>query len=81
MKEEAKDRAGELAIKDYDAETRRLAAVGNIDQTSLQIIVRQMVEQMLGTPLVPVLQGHAGIEQSLQPPPDQAQAQPAPMMQ
>jgi hypothetical protein len=77
LQETAKDKSADLAIKDYDAETRRLAAVGNIDQTSLQIIVRQMVEQMLGTPLTPMLQRHANIEQSLQPPPD-PQQQPQP---
>ena len=64
-----KDKSEETAVKDYDAETRRLAAVGNIDPASLQIIVRQMVEEMLNTSLTPMLARHAAIEQSLQPEP------------
>lgn len=63
-----KDKAADLTIKDYDAETKRLAAVGNIDPDSLQIIVRQMVENMLGTELTPMLRNHAAIVQSMAPP-------------
>jgi hypothetical protein len=77
LEEQAKDRAAELKIKDYEAETDRLKAVGGIDPESLKIIVRQMVEQMLQTDLEPMLQRHAAIEQSLVPPePEPAAASP-----
>jgi len=66
------DKAHDLAIKDYDAETKRMSAVGNIDPMSLQVIVRQMVSDMLQTELHPVLQRHAeieaGLQQTMQPP-------------
>lgn len=68
MQVQLKDKAAETQIKDYDAETRRLAAVGSIDPASLQIIVRQMVEEMMGTSLSPMLQNHAAFEQSMVPP-------------
>lgn len=77
--ERLKGKAGELAIKTldqenkaYDNETKRLAAVGQIDPMSLQIIVRQMVQDMLQTDIIPHLQAHADIESGLQqqmPPP------------
>jgi hypothetical protein len=81
LNEQLKDKGSEIAIKDYDAETRRLAAVGNIDPMSLQVIVRQMVQDMLQTELHPVLQQHAAIESGLQqqmapPPPANGQAGP-----
>jgi hypothetical protein len=60
------DKGGDLKIKDYDAETRRLAAVGNIDPTSLAMVVRQMVRDMMQTDIVPMLQNHAALESGLQ---------------
>lgn len=77
--ERLKGKAGELAIKTldqenkaYDNETKRLAAVGQIDPMSLQIIVRQMVSDMLQTDIIPHLQAHAqiesGLQQQMQPP-------------
>jgi hypothetical protein len=59
-----KDKSADTVIKDYDAETRRLAAVGQIDPKALQIIVRQMVEDMINTKLEPMLQEHSRIEQA-----------------
>jgi len=61
-----KDKAAENAINDYKAETERLKAVGSIDPLSLQVIVRQMVQDMLATELHPMLQRHAEIESGLQ---------------
>ena len=80
MQVQAKDKSGDLAIKahslqidDYDAETRRLSAVGGIDPTSLQIVVRRLLQDMLQTDIIPHLQRHAEIEGNLQatmaPPP------------
>jgi hypothetical protein len=68
-----KDKSQDLAIKahgtaidDYDAETRRLSAVGSIDPMALQLVVRQMVSDMLATELHPMLQQHAAQESELQ---------------
>ena len=62
---QSKDKDDELKIKDYDAETRRLAAVGSIDPHSLQIVVRGLVEDILGTKLQPILEGHADVQGDL----------------
>ena len=89
LEEQKKDKAGELAIKqqqvaidDYRAESERLKAVGQIDPVSLQMIVRQMVEDMLGTEIVPKLRAHADLEGELQgriqpPPPPETDGQDA----
>ena len=66
QQEQAKDKSQEIAIKDYEAETNRLKAVGGIDPLSLQVVVRQMVQDMLQTELHPVLQQHAANESELQ---------------
>ena len=75
LQQDKGNKLAENVIKDYDAETRRLAAVGAIDPHSLQIIVRQMVEDMIQTRLQPVLEGHADIQGDLQA----RMAPPAPM--
>lgn len=59
-----KDKATANVIADYDAETRRLAAIGQVDPKALQIIVRQLVEDMLQTRLEPMLREHSRIEQA-----------------
>jgi hypothetical protein len=64
--EQAKDKSAEIEIKDYEAETNRLKAVGAIDPLALQVIVRQMVSDMLQTEIHPVLQQHAADESELQ---------------
>jgi hypothetical protein len=61
-----KDKASEIAIDDYKAETDRLKAVGSIDPLSLQVVVRQMVQDMLATELHPMLQQHAAQQSELQ---------------
>jgi hypothetical protein len=69
--EKAQEKGVELAIDDYRAETERLKAVGQIDPVSLQVIVRQLVENMLATDIIPRLKQHAAdeaqIQQLLQP--------------
>jgi hypothetical protein len=60
-----KDKGVSHVIDDYDAETRRLAAVGKIDPHALQIIVRQLVEDMWQTKLEPMLHAHADIQGAL----------------
>ena len=64
--ESAKDKSAELAIRDYEAETKRLDVVGGIDPIALQVVVRQLVSDMLQTELHPVLQQHAAQEGQLQ---------------
>ena len=73
LQQQQKDKSADIAVKDYAAETDRLKVVGGIDPTSLQIIVRGLVEDILGTQLAPVLHGHAELQGELagkmQPPP------------
>jgi hypothetical protein len=64
--EQAKDKSAEIEIKDYEAETNRLKAVGGIDPLALQAVVRQLVSDMLQTEIHPVLQQHAADESELQ---------------
>ena len=66
LKEAQKDKSAENIIDNYKAETERLKAVGQIDPTSLQVIVRQMVKDMLGTELIPAMRHHAHVEQVYQ---------------
>jgi hypothetical protein len=75
LQAQAKDKSAEIAVKDYSAETDRLKAVGSIDPLSLQIIVRQMVQDMLQTELEPALHAHAEMEGQLA----QRMAPPQPM--
>jgi hypothetical protein len=58
LTEQAKDKAADLAIRDYDSETKRLAAVGAVDPTALKVIVRSMLSEMLGMPALPVMHAH-----------------------
>lgn len=60
------DKADELNRKDYEAETQRISALGGIDPMSMQVIVRQLVQDVLQTELKPVLERHAQIEGQLQ---------------
>lgn len=57
-----KDKGTANTIDDYRAETERLKAVGAIDPHALQLIVRQMVEDMWNTRLDPMLQRHADLQ-------------------
>jgi hypothetical protein len=78
MTEQADEKQQELAIKEYDSETKRLDVVGGIDPVALQMIVRQMVADMLGTEIVhPQLQQHAADEAELQQTLAPPQPQPA----
>src|SRR5207344_2479656 len=42
LQAQAKDKSADLAIRDYEAETKRLDVVGGIDPLSLQLVVRQL---------------------------------------
>ena len=75
LQAQAKDKSAEIAVRDYEAETKRLDVVGGIDPMSLQIVVRQLVTDMLQTELAPMLHGHADMEGQLA----QRMAPPQPM--
>ena len=60
-----KDKSTSNVIDDYRAETDRLKAVGSIDPQALQIVVRQLVEDMWQTKLEPMLHAHADIQGQL----------------
>jgi hypothetical protein len=55
-------------VDDYRAESDRLAKVGAIDPAALKPIIREMVSSILGVPAVPVMQAHAQVDQSMEPP-------------
>jgi Phage P22-like portal protein len=54
-------------IKVYDAETRRISAMNQIDQEALKPIVRELVSQVLGTPVLPIMDAHAEADQARMP--------------
>jgi Phage P22-like portal protein len=60
-----KDKGVGNVIDDYRAETERLKAVGGIDPAALQIVVRQLVEDMWNTKLDPLLHQHAELQGQL----------------
>lgn len=66
LKEQQKDKAGDLAIKDYEAETKRLEVVGGLDPVGLQMVVRQLLRDMMQTEIVPLLKQHANDEADIQ---------------
>lgn len=68
-----KDKDRELALKDYEAETRRLAANGTIDPESMKLLIREQVSQMLGMPALPLMAQHAAAENAMLPPEPEAQ--------
>jgi hypothetical protein len=66
LKEKGDEKQSELVIDEYKAETDRLKAVGSIDPNALQLIVRKMVAEMMGTDMIPAIQHHGMMEQALQ---------------
>ena len=72
-----KDQEADIQRKDYEAETSRLSAVGKIDPEALKPVVREMVSQMLGQPVVPLMAQHAAADQAMQPAPEPVYAAPA----
>jgi hypothetical protein len=65
---QVKDKGTANAIDDYKAETDRLAALGQVDPMLVQMIARQLWENMQNTSIVGPLKTHADLEQSLMPP-------------
>lgn len=60
----------DAAVKEYEAETKRMAAVGNIDPEALKPVIRTMISEMIGQPIVPLMQEHAQADQAMQPAPE-----------
>lgn len=55
------------AVEDFRAETDRLKAVGAIDPEAIKPILREMISQMLGAPVVPIMAAHAAAERDMRP--------------
>lgn len=56
------------AREDFKAETDRLKAVGSIDPEAVKPVLREMVSQALGQPIMPIMAAHAQAEQAMRPP-------------
>ena len=54
-------------VAEYKAETERMKAVGTIDPEAMRPIIRSMVSDVLGTPIVPVMHAHAMADQARMP--------------
>lgn len=68
-----KDQSEDLARKEYEAETGRMAAIGKVDPEAFKPVIREMISQMMGQPIVPLMQQHAMAEQAMQPAPEPAE--------
>jgi hypothetical protein len=54
-------------IKIYDAETRRMAAISKADAEAFKPVIRSLISEALGTPIVPIMHQHAAEEQAMAP--------------
>lgn len=64
-----RDREAELERQQYEAETRRMTAIGQIDPEAFKPVIRQLVSEALGTPIVPLMGAHAAAESMHMPAP------------
>jgi len=69
-----KDQEADQARKDYEAETNRLRAIGGIDPEAMKPVIREMVSEMVGEAIVPLMAQHAAAERMMQPAPEPAEA-------
>lgn len=67
------DQAADIERKNYEAETNRLRAIGGIDPDAMKPVIREMVSQMIGEAIMPLMAQHAAADRAMLP-------QPAPMM-
>ena len=65
-----KDQEADLERKSYEAQTARTAALGKIDPEAFKPVIREMVSQMMGEPIVPLMNQHAMADQARLPPPE-----------
>ena len=68
--QQLKDQSEDLARKDYEAQTARTAALGKIDPEAFKPVIREMLSQMLGQPIVPLMHQHSAADQAMQPAPE-----------
>jgi hypothetical protein len=57
-----KQRDAETQIKEYQAETARMQAIGGLDPEAMKPVIRQLISEALGTPIVPLMGAHAEAE-------------------
>lgn len=69
-----KDQEADQARKDYEAETNRLRAIGGIDPEAMKPVIREMVSEMVGQAIVPLMAQHAAAERMMQPATEPAEA-------
>jgi len=69
-----KDQEADQARKDYEAETNRLRAIGGIDPEAMKPVIREMVSEMVGQAIVPLMAQHAAAERMMQSAPEPAEA-------
>ena len=69
-----KDRGQDQLLDEYRAETDRMKAVGAIDPAAMEPVIRTLVSDALGTPIVPVMAAHAAANQAMQLPNDDPSA-------
>lgn len=68
----------DLDRKDFEAQTTRTAALAKIDPEAFKPVIREMVSQMLGQPIIPLMHQHAMAERGMLPQEPVAPAPPAP---
>lgn len=77
---ELADQKADLERKDFEAQTTRTAALAKIDPEAFKPVIREMVSQMLGQPIIPLMHQHAMAERGMLPP-EQAVPDPGMMAQ
>lgn len=63
-----KDQTEDKALDQYKAETDRLKVVGAVDPDAMRPVLREVISQALGQPIVPLIAAHAAADQAMQPP-------------
>ena len=61
------DRATKATLEDYRAETERMKAVAAVDPEAFKPVIRQLISEAMGTPIVPLMAAHAHAEGAMMP--------------
>lgn len=61
-----------MKVDEYDAETRRMAVIAKADPDALKPVIREMISQMIGEAIGPLMDAHAVADRVRNPPPVQA---------
>jgi hypothetical protein len=75
MQLDQKARDFDQYVKNYQAETARAAAFGQIDPDGMKVIAREQESHVLGQPVMPIIAAHAKAEQDMQPEPPEPAGQ------